>query len=905
MSIRTKVALVIAVSVAVPLVLSTIFWVWTLGKTVNQELAWSSLFRSYERLESALAKAASEPATQRVQKGARAVASGTRRLLRDLSDLAATLQAQRCLDRPETAGACREAVSDFLERTAGDLEGVRIVSAGAQEDFLEKDQPVERTTAVAAALTGPAVESEATLLPVQTATGIVLVISRAIDPERRHRVIAWGTLHRVRGMEETSSGRGGGRVGLVGPDGRLLYPLEFRPRRGAPFAVDALRIERGRDAYDLAGWRQAGEQNPVAVQGRHFVLKYAAVPQTSLGAVTLSYLEAGTQLGFITAVRQYVVLGLVLIVLALLASVPLANRMTGRLRSLRQAADAIGAGQLDTEIRVGGRDEIGRLAERFRIMAGQLREHITTLEQKVDERTRDLRLKAEELARANDDLVRLTKLKSDFLARMSHELRTPLNSIIGFSELLLAEGCGPMNDEQRDALERVRRNGSNLLQLINDILDISKIEADRLTLKFGPVSLRSVVDNAVSSLVLRANDKKIALTAAVDPELPTLYTDEIRLLQILNNLLSNAVKFTERGGVTLTARSADGDRVVITVQDTGIGMSADDVSKLFTEFFQADSSRTRRYEGTGLGLAITRRLAEALGGAVSVQSEVGVGSTFIVTLPVVAPGAQAGLPAPAASAAGAPAGPDGQRTILVIDDDAETHLLMAENLKPVHARLLSASTGAAGIEMARREHPDLILLDVRLPDRQGWEVLHDLKADPGTADIPVIVVSVVDRESLGISLGAADYLVKPVNYDLLFKVLTRLAIVPETGDVLIVDDSEETLELMRRTLENKGFKVVEARDGRQALAAARERRPGLILLDLMMPVMDGFDTLQHLREDPRTAAVPVVVLTAKDLTDADRDRLGGKVQALFQKQRVPLDHLVSEVRSIVWHRSGL
>jgi CheY-like chemotaxis protein len=230
---------------------------------------------------------------------------------------------------------------------------------------------------------------------------------------------------------------------------------------------------------------------------------------------------------------------------------------------------------------------------------------------------------------------------------------------------------------------------------------------------------------------------------------------------------------------------------------------------------------------------------------------------------------------------------------------------MAENLKPVHARLLSASTGAAGIETARREHPDLILLDVRLPDRQGWEVLHDLKADPGTADIPVIVVSVVDRESLGISLGAADYLVKPVNYDLLFKVLTRLAIVPETGDVLIVDDSEETLELMRRTLENKGFKVVEARDGRQALAAARERRPGLILLDLMMPVMDGFDTLQHLREDPRTAAVPVVVLTAKDLTDADRDRLGGKVQALFQKQRVPLDHLVSEVRSIVWHRSGL
>jgi CheY-like chemotaxis protein len=289
---------------------------------------------------------------------------------------------------------------------------------------------------------------------------------------------------------------------------------------------------------------------------------------------------------------------------------------------------------------------------------------------------------------------------------------------------------------------------------------------------------------------------------------------------------------------------------------------------------------------------------------VRVQSEVGVGSTFTVTLPVVAPGAQAERPAPAPTPAAATAG-DGPRTILVIDDDPETHLLVAENLKPVRARFLRAQTGAAGLELARAEHPDLILLDVRLPDRQGWEVLHDLKADPGTADIPVIVVSVVDRESLGISLGAADYLVKPVNWDLLFKVLGRLGIVPETGDILVVDDDAEQRALLRRTLDGKGFKVVEASDGREALAAARERRPGLILLDLMMPVMDGFDALQHLREDPRTATVPVVVLTAKDLTDEDRDRLGGKVQALFQKQRVPLDHLVTEVRSIVWQRSTL
>src|SRR5262249_10132452 len=400
------------------------------------------------------------------------------------------------------------------------------------------------------------------------------------------------------------------------------------------------------------------------------------------------------------------------------------------LRRLRNAAEQIGAGHLDTEIAVEGCDEVSRLAERFRAMADQLREHITTLELKVDERTRQLRLKAEELSRANGDLVRLTKLKSDFLARMSHELRTPLNSIIGFSELLLAGGCGPVSEEQRDALERVVRNGKNLLQLINDILDISKIEADRLTLKFGPASLRVIVDNAISSMMLRATTKKIALCATGDPAVPAPFTDEGRPLHIVTNLISTAVKFTKQGGVTLTVRAAAGG-VVIAVQDTGIGIAAEDVPKLFTEFYQTDNGKAREFDGTGLGLAITRRLAEALGGGVTVASEPGVGSTFTVTLPIVAPGAEAEAAAAAATreAEQAAAGPPGGTpTILIVDDDPATHRLMAENLKPLGARFLAAATGAAGLEAARAEGPDLILLDIRLPDRRGWEVLHDLKA---------------------------------------------------------------------------------------------------------------------------------------------------------------------------------
>jgi len=388
------------------------------------------------------------------------------------------------------------------------------------------------------------------------------------------------------------------QVGLIGPDGDLLYPVSFQPRGAPAFELTTLRSRKNDDSVDLRSWLGASGDAPVDIDGRRYAVKYASIPGSSLGTATLALLDAGLQERVIGALVKYLLLTLALIAVAFVGSGLLANRLTGRLRRLRDAADEIGAGRLDTEVAVEGRDEVGRLAERFRIMAGQLREHITTLEQKVDERTRDLRLKAEELARANDDLIRLTKLKSDFLARMSHELRTPLNSIIGFSELLLAEGCGPVNEEQRDGLERVVRNGKDLLQLINDILDIAKIEADRLTLKFGPASLRGIVDNAVSSMMLRATNKRIALTAAVDPELPALYTDEVRLLQILNNLLSNAVKFTKQGGVTLTARAAGG-RVVIAVQDTGIGIAAVDLPKLFTEFYQTDSGKAREFDGNG------------------------------------------------------------------------------------------------------------------------------------------------------------------------------------------------------------------------------------------------------------------------------------------------------------------
>jgi signal transduction histidine kinase/DNA-binding response OmpR family regulator len=790
--------------------------------------------------------------------------------------------------------ACSESVDLLLVFYGGDLAGVRVGAAGSAPWVRTRDGAGEAEARAGedAEATLERESSPVTLHPVNTRAGTMLVTTRPIGDGRR--LTAWGSFARLRrDVEQSASGRIG-RVGVVAPDGQLLEPLRFTLPSETVVDLD--------NSPALTEWIRSRAKGTLHVAGRRYVGKYVEVTGASLGTLAVSSLDDQILVKLVHSLRLQILLTLA----AVFTTVVLMDGTLKRLRRLRDAADQIGRGHLDTDIQVKGRDEIGRLAERFRVMAAQLRDHIATLEHRVDERTRDLRLKAEELERANQDLVRLTKLKSDFLARMSHELRTPLNSIIGFSELLLAEGCGPINEEQKDGLERVMRNGKNLLQLINDILDISKIEADRLTLKYGPTQLHVVVDNAVSSMMLRASGKKIALTAAVDPGLPTLYTDEVRLLQIINNLLSNAVKFTKQGGVTLTARRADG-AVVIAVQDTGIGIAPDDLPKLFAEFYQTDSGKSREFDGTGLGLAITRRLAEALGGGVTVASELGVGSTFTVRLPIVAPGAEREAAAAAATRAveaeAARRPLNGQPTILVIDDDQATHVLMAENLKPLGARFLQATTGAAGLEMARAERPDLILLDVRLPDRQGWEVLHDLKANPVTADLPVIVVSVVDHQALGFSLGAADYIVKPVNWGHLYKVLGRLGIAPAGGDVLVVDDDPESVALLQRALESRGFEVRTAPDGKQGLSRAREQRPGLIVLDLMMPVMNGFDTLAHLRSDPETRDVPVVVLTAKDLTDDDRARLGGRVDALFQKHRIPLDQLGGEVRSLIWKGS--
>jgi signal transduction histidine kinase/CheY-like chemotaxis protein len=906
-SIRTKLTILISLLIAGPLLFSAVFWINTLVSSLGG-LRWEDLiWHGREEVEERAALRYWNAAVAHNDSVVRAFTPVGQRLTRDLTFLGGRLQEGKCFSpKGDFPPACRSLAREFLGLHP-ELEGLFASSGSRSAEVLNRELPAERLSAIQAALFPLAQAGERVALhPVSVGTEFLLATLYAPREAPGWTVIVWTT---TRDFTSPFEGLLSGtfyRTTLADDQGKILIPLELRAQTGERrvslsylFFEDA--EQRKRVLESLREGRPSNGRGVLA--GTRYIFAQSPVQGTGLRVITLLPLELPPETRVFGALRNYLVVSAILIILTGIAALFLATRLTRSLRALTMAAEDIGAGHLDAPIEIKGKDEIARLASSFQAMAEQIKESFATLEQKVADRTRDLTLKSEELARVNEDLIRLSKMKSDFLAKMSHELRTPLNSIIGFSDLVLSGSFGQITDKQRDALGRVVRNAKNLLQLINDILDLSKIEADRLTLKLGPVNLKVLVDSAIGNLEFKAVEKKISLKAEVDPAIPTLTSDEVRLLQILNNLLSNAVKFTHEGGVTLTAKLVEKDRVTISVRDTGIGMDAKDLASLFTEFYQADTSRTRKYEGTGLGLAITKRLVEAMGGTISVESRVGEGSTFSVVLPVVAASAAAEAvvlpPMPAAAKATPTAVPKGKRRILVIDDDPEIHTLIEENLKEADCKFLRALNGDDGLKLAREERPDLILLDIRMPNKDGWEVLHDLKANTTTAGIPVVIMSSVDNKSLGFSLGAADYLVKPVHRDGLFQTLTRLSIGPGSGYILVVDDDHESATVVKEALEVKDFAVALAYNGKQALQAIKQQIPRLIVLDLMMPVMDGFEMLAHLRSEPTTKDIPVVILTAKDLTQSERAALDGKIQALFQKGQVSLDQLISDVQSAI------
>ena len=910
MSIRTKLTILISLLITAPLLFSAAFWINTLLSSLGG-LRWEDLiYHGREEVEERAALRFWNTALAHNDSVVRALTPVGQRLTRELTFLTARLQEGKCLTTTgDLPAPCRALAREFLGLHP-ELEGFLAFSGSRFAEVLNREVPRERMSAIHAALFPLAQAGENVgLRPVSVGPEFLLATAQVPRGARGWSVIVWTTTRDFTAPFEGLLSGSLYRTVLANDQGKLLIPLELRGQaasgsRRVPlsyFFFEDAEL-RKRVLENLREGRSGNGRGVLA--GTRYIFAHASIPGTGLRVLTLLPLDQPAETRVFGALRNYLVVSGALIILTAVGAFFLATRLTRSFRMLATAAEEIGAGRLDTPIEVKGKDEIARLAASFQIMADQIRESFATLEQKVADRTRDLTLKSEELVRANDDLIRMHKTKSDFLAKMSHELRTPLNSIIGFSDLVLSGSFGQITDKQKDALGRVVRNAKNLLQLINDILDLSKIEADRMTLKLGPVNLKILIGAATGNLEFKALEKKIFLKAEVDPDIPTLQADEVRLMQILNNLLSNAVKFTHEGGVSLTAGLLDQNRVRMEVRDTGIGMTTKDLANLFTEFYQADTSLTRKYEGTGLGLAITKRLVEAMGGSISVASRLSEGSTFTVTLPLVAAGEEAEtvtlppMPGPA-KAAPRPAVFEGKRRILVIDDDPEIHTLIVETLKETGVEFLPALDGDEGLRLAREARPDLILLDVRMPNKDGWEVLHDLKANTITAGIPVVIMSSVDNKSLGFSLGAADYLVKPVHRDGLFQTLNRLSIGPGSGYILVVDDDLESATVVKEALEVKEFTVAIAHNGKQALQAVKQQIPRLIVLDLMMPVMDGFETLAQLRSEPTTKDIPVVILTAKDLNQQERAALDGKIEALFQKGQVSLDQLIDDVQSAI------
>ena len=500
-----------------------------------------------------------------------------------------------------------------------------------------------------------------------------------------------------------------------------------------------------------------------------------------------------------------------------------------------------------------------------------------------------------ELEAALDAAEAANRAKSVFLANMSHELRTPLSAVIGYSEVM-EDQIEDLGDKTLVAdLGKIKSNARHLLSLINDVLDLSKIEANRMEAYAEDVAIVTLANDVAGTVEALFTRRKNRLGLDISDDVGTMHTDVVKLRQCLINLLSNAAKFTENGDVVLAASreyAADGDWIVFRVEDTGIGMTADQVERLFERFTQADETTTRKFGGTGLGLAITRAFCSLMGGTVSVESDVGRGTTFTMRLPALMPeGAVSDETAPSPT----PSEVSSKGDVLVIDDDPAQRELMCRFIERQGFVPHATADGPAGLAAAKALKPRAILLDVMMPRMDGWAVLTALKKDPDLASIPVVMVTFVQDTGVGASLGASDYLTKPIHWDKLKLVLDRFD--TSNGEILVVDDDDDARQRLVGVLHRTGWRTVEARNGLDALATVARAVPRVILLDLTMPVMDGFSFLLALRAKPECADVPVIVLTARDISATDRRRLSSATR-VFQKAETSLSQIASELRSL-------
>ncbi len=699
--------------------------------------------------------------------------------------------------------------------------------------------------------------------------------------------------------------------------------------------------------------------------------------------------------------NRTILIVVILIPVAIVLIYFMVNRLVRRpIESLAEKAKRFAEGDMAVVVDVKTDDEIGILGKTFNYMVESVSSFSQKLEQEnkrktalLNERTRLLAL----LERANKDLRELDKMKSTFLANMSHELRTPMNAIIGYTDLLIDGVDGPINEEQEKSLNKVAANARHLLQLINDVLDISKIEAGKMKINPKELDLKWLVESAMPTFEPQMKAKGITLTVNIPDGLPHAYGDEDRVKEILINLLSNAMKFTHKGGITLSARISErgvkpGDPPIfmeVCVEDTGIGIKEDDIGKIFDKFVQADLTTVRQYEGTGLGLSIARGLVSLHKGIIWVTSKLGEGSRFCFTLPLkkeiletpsepvietrisealadyfarpvedfLKDPVYAGNPIrcweyvhcgqPSCPAYGSKEGrcwmimgthcagmkvaaypekvdfckgcelmksivqqseeqypieqeirrQSDKKIIMVIDDNPEAIDIVCKYLGDDYA-VVGLLGGEAAVEKAKQIKPMAITLDIMMPKKDGWQVLRELKHDPDTQDIPVIIMSIVDDQRMGFSLGAAEYIVKPVEKNDLLRKLKTLEKRTKIKRILVVDDDPNTVRLIGNVLEEAEYQVTTAFNSEDAVRSIENFRPDLIVLNLTMP-KTGFDVIEYIKAAGRDKDIPLIVLTQKDLTEEEADDLNGRIQGILNKVVLTKEDLLQELKDTI------
>ena len=614
-------------------------------------------------------------------------------------------------------------------------------------------------------------------------------------------------------------------------------------------------------------------------------------------------------------VRGMIIIFLASCLLAMVVGYSLQRSLTGPLTELAGASRRI-AEQKDYSVRVQerGGDEIGTLTRSFNLMVQTIEQRNAELEvarRNAEEARESLRqineqleqkvaARTAELERAVVAAKEANQAKSAFLAKMSHELRTPMNAIIGYSEMLIEDASDDGDSGVADDLRKILSAARHLLGLINDVLDLSKIEAGKMQLYLESFDLQILVHEVTSTIAPLVEKRKNQLIVNCQPDLGSMYGDSTKIRQTLLNLLSNASKFTENGRVELKVESEIVDNqgwIVMQVVDTGIGIDEEQMARLFKPFTQADASTSSKFGGTGLGLAISKQFAQMMGGDITLTSTPGAGSTFTLRVPARVKPARSPYAAAEKEQQPAPA-PKGR--VLVIDDDESVHGVLANMLSREGYSTRIARDGKEGLRIAREYHPDIVILDILMPGVDGWSVLSQLKAMPGMEDVPIILLTMLENKEMGFALGAAEYLTKPIDASKLLPVLDRHRSTKPSGTVLVVEDDPPSRELVVRMLQKEGINVRESSNGREAIEILQSGvKPDLIVLDLIMSEMDGFDFLRQVRPHPEWSKIPVVVVSSLDLNSEAQEVLRGQVEHIFQKGRFAREDLLREVRETI------